>query len=645
MEKSLLSAKGSERILLLESLSHQLENSNVFRASSLAKEALILTRKENDKLKEEELFGWLGYLFRLQNIYDSSSFYFINAIVLAQERDNANAKAEYLNGLCQLERSQGKLSIAINHAVEALKLSEQEDNLKQTGEAFYNIGYIHLIQRSFDSALLYFRKSLTTRRQTGDSSLVAGSYNGIGLVFMRTDDYDESRKWFMNASALIDSISNPRLLAMIYNNTGVTYENQGEYAEGRKFYYRSIALKNKFGDWRGLASTYGNLGDNFRESGNPDEALKYAVLSQKLSIETKSLDYLINSHKLMAYAYELKRDFKNAYEHFQIYHDLEDSLFNSNKARQVNDMLARYQVEKKQEENEKLKASAALTESTLSRQKIIIITAAISLGIVLLVMNFLYNLYTRSKKLAADLAIQKAEAEQMNSQLNLAMQDNLNITNFMVHDLRAPMNKVAGFTNLIQKDGVLNSQQAMYATKLMEVVDQGRKLIDDLLTVNKPQALNIRLFDCNNLLQDTIREYSSIADQKNISISYDLPDGSVILESDEDFVNRVMDNFLSNAIKFSSTGSNVTVTLKEEEITISIAIKDEGPGFTEEDQKSLYQKFKRLSARPTNGEPSTGLGLAIAKNIIDSLGGSISLNTESGKGSTFTVEFPKRFSS
>jgi signal transduction histidine kinase len=461
---------------------------------------------------------------------------------------------------------------------------------------------------------------------------------------MRTEDYDESRKWFMYASALIDSVSNPRLLAMIYNNTGVTYENQGEYAEGRKYYYRSIALKNMFGDWRGLASTYGNLGDNFRESGNPDEALKYAALSQKLSIETKSLDYLITSHKLMAYAYELKRDFKNAYEHFQIFHDLQDSLFNANKARQVNDMLARYQAEKKQEENEKLKASAALTESTLSRQKIIIISAAISLGIVLLVLNFLYNLYTRSKKLATDLAIQKAEAEQMNSQLNLAIQDNMNITNFMVHDLRAPMNKVAGFTNLIQKDGTLNSQQAMYVAKLMEVVDQGRKLIDDLLTVNKPQSLNVKLFDCNNLLQDIIREYSSIADQKNISINYDLPDGSIVVESDEDFVNRVMDNLLSNAIKFSPSGGNVAVSLKEEELKISISIKDEGPGFTDEDQKSLYQKFKRLSARPTNGEPSTGLGLAIAKNIVDSLGGSILLNTESGKGSTFIVEFPKQFS-
>jgi signal transduction histidine kinase len=485
--------------------------------------------------------------------------------------------------------------------------------------------------------------SLDTRRLPGDSSLVAGSYNGIGLVIMRSEDYDESRKWFMKAVSLIDSVNSPRLMAMIYNNTGVTYENQGKFKEGRRYYYRSIALKNRLHDLRGLASTYGNLGDNFRESGEPDEALKYASLSQRLSIETRSLDYLITSHKLMAYAYEQKQDFKNAYEHFQIYHDLQDSLFNSNKARQVNDMLARYHAEKRQKENESLKVSAALNESTLTRQKVIIIGAAISLGVVLLVMNFLYNLYSRSKKLAADLAVQKAEAEQMNSQLNLAIQDNLNITNFMVHDLRAPMNKVAGFTSLIQKDGTLNPQQTVYAAKLIEVVDQGRKLIDDLLTVNKPKLLSIKSLDYNNFLQDIIRQYSSVADQKNITISYDLPDGSVIIESDEELLNRMMDNLFSNAIKFSPSGSNVAVKLKEEESLIAISIKDEGPGFTEEDQKSLYQKFKRLSARPTNGESSTGLGLAIAKNIVDLLGGTIVLKTELGKGSTFTVEFPKQY--
>jgi signal transduction histidine kinase len=642
LEKSLAHAKGHKRLMLLETLSRKLENTDIKRATVLAKEAVTLASTERNQHKEQQLAGWLGYLFRLQNSYDSASLFYDKALLIAREREDASSCAEYLNGFSQLVRARGKLSEAIEYAIEAHRYAEQAKDLKQMGDAVYNIGYVHQTQKSYDSALLYFRKSLKVRRQAGDSLSVAGSYNGIGLVFMRKEDYDQARYWFMKAASMITQENNPRLLSMVFNNTGITYEDQGKFAEGRKYYYQSIDLKIKLGDKRGLASTYGNLGDNYYESGNPDEAIKFARLSMALSKETHSLDYLITAHKILSRAYEKKADFKNAYENFVLYHNFQDSLFNTNKAKQVHEMIAKYNVEKKDKENEKLKASAALNETALTRQKFIIIGAAISLGIVLFVMNFLYKLYSRSKKMTLALAQQKAQAEQVNAQLTLAMQDNMNITKFMVHDLRAPLSKVAGFTNLIQKDGVLNPRQTTYASKLMEVVEQGRKLIDDLLTINRPQEVNVKQFDCLNFLYEMVQQFAIVAEQKKITISTNLPYGAVIIESDRELVGRVIDNLLSNAIKFSPFECQIVVSLREEADWVSISVTDEGPGFTEADQMFLYQKFKRLSAQPTNGESSTGLGLAIAKNIMDQLGGTIMLATQYGQGSTFTIVLPKK---
>src|SRR5204862_7142473 len=142
------------------------------------------------------------------------------------------------------------------------------------------------------------------------------------------------------------------------------------------------------------------------------------------------------------------------------------------------------------------------------------------------------------------------------------------------------------------------------ASKLMEVVVQGRKLIDDLLTINRPQEINVKPFDCLNFLYEMAQQFSTVAEQKKITISTNLPYGAVIVESDRELVGRVIDNLLSNAIKFSPFESQIIVSLKEEVDWVSISVTDEGPGFTETDQKSLYQKFKRLSAQPTNGEPS-----------------------------------------
>jgi signal transduction histidine kinase len=103
-----------------------------------------------------------------------------------------------------------------------------------------------------------------------------------------------------------------------------------------------------------------------------------------------------------------------------------------------------------------------------------------------------------------------------------------------------------------------------------------------------------------------------------------------------------MDNLLSNAIKFSPKESLVAVTLGEEGGYFYISIKDQGPGFTEEDQRSLFQKFKKLSARPTAGESSNGLGLAIVKTLVDRLDGNIELKTQVRHGSEFFIRFPLR---
>jgi signal transduction histidine kinase len=638
LENALTRAHGQLRIPALEALSKKLENTDIKRATHLAEEALSLAKKSEHKT--QQLFGWLGHLKRLQSSYDTANQYLEKALAIADERNDTDAAAEYQNELSLLTRAQGKLASAINHALEAWRLAEQANNSKQLGDALYNVGYVHHTQRSYDSALLYFKKSLAVRRNAGDSLSVAMSYNGIGLVYMRLENYDEARRWFMRATILVDTKSNPRLLAMVYNNIGVTFENQKEFEKARDYYQQSLAIKKITDDKRGMASTYGNLADNYNESGNLDEAIRYARLSADLAKQTRSLDYMITAHKILAHTYEKKLNYKLAYENFVIFHDLQDSLFNTNKAREVNELITRYKVEKHEQENEKLKASAALNESVLSTQKVVIIFIAISLGIVLLVLNSIYKLYARSRKLAMELSNQKTEAERINSQLTLTMQENANITNFMVHDLKSPMDKVVGLTELMKREGELNAPQRTYISMVTDVVNQGRKLIDDLLAMGEPQTITVTEFDCVEFLIRLAKEHDFVAARKNIGLKLLLPETPVIIYTDKGLLRRAIDNLLSNAIKFSPENLTVSIILEADQNEISISIADEGPGFTEEDKKLAFQKFKRLSARPTRGEPSTGLGLAIVKNIADQLGATVTLTSATGVGAVLTITLP-----
>jgi signal transduction histidine kinase len=129
------------------------------------------------------------------------------------------------------------------------------------------------------------------------------------------------------------------------------------------------------------------------------------------------------------------------------------------------------------------------------------------------------------------------------------------------------------------------------------------------------------------------------SDNKKIGIVADLDEVSASL--DRSLTVQIIDNLISNAIKFSNHNTKVNVTLKEEKQTIRFEIEDEGPGIMEEDKPRLFQKFQKLNAQPTGGESSSGLGLSIVKKYVEAMKGKVWCESEFGKGAKFIVEFKK----
>ena len=103
---------------------------------------------------------------------------------------------------------------------------------------------------------------------------------------------------------------------------------------------------------------------------------------------------------------------------------------------------------------------------------------------------------------------------------------------------------------------------------------------------------------------------------------------------------QVLENLVSNAVKYSPPGKNIFVRLQHSAEAVRCEVQDEGPGLSPEDQKKLFGKFARLSAKPTGGEHSTGLGLSIVKKMVEAMNGKVWCESELGKGATFIVEFP-----
>ena len=175
--------------------------------------------------------------------------------------------------------------------------------------------------------------------------------------------------------------------------------------------------------------------------------------------------------------------------------------------------------------------------------------------------------------------------------------------------------------------------------------NQMRVFIKSLLAnaaVDRGFQIHFESFDFSAAVSHVLRQYEEPARTKEI-ILHNVPLAeSAFIDADPAAVEQVLDNIISNAIKFSPPKSTISITMQRNDTQVECHIKDQGPGFTDEDKARMFHRYSRLSARPTGGEPSTGLGLSIAKRLMQGMKGELDCHSLRGQGATFILRFSLR---
>jgi signal transduction histidine kinase len=253
---------------------------------------------------------------------------------------------------------------------------------------------------------------------------------------------------------------------------------------------------------------------------------------------------------------------------------------------------------------------------------------------------------------------QKELVEQQNEHLQKLDQEKNEMMGLVAHDLKNPISAIRNLANLIEtnqleKEVVLDVAQSIATTS-----NRMLSLVSNLLDLNRLEsgAMAFRIFSIDILpsVEGVFRQYQSQAAAKNITLHCTVEAVSTAALVDEQAIIEVLENLISNAVKYSPHGKNVFVRLNDEgkgqkeqdadsalpPAFLRVEVQDEGPGISPEDMKKLFTKFARLSAQPTGDEQSTGLGLSIVKKMVEAMNGKVWCESELGKGATFIVELP-----
>ena len=231
--------------------------------------------------------------------------------------------------------------------------------------------------------------------------------------------------------------------------------------------------------------------------------------------------------------------------------------------------------------------------------------------------------------------------------LVLKARDCDSLTAMVAHDLKSPLASIRFSVQMLAEEPALREERLQdLLASLVDSTDRTLAFIDDFLNRNAAASTvaldSFRPFALRDLLASVVQIYDHYGSEKKIRVDF-APSEPLEAFGDPLAVEHVIENLLSNAIKFAPPGSRVRVVLEPGNPgTARIRVLDRGPGISEDDRKHLFQRYVRLSARPTSGESSTGLGLSIAKQLADAMHGSLAYEPRAGGGSVFVFEMPTR---
>ena len=211
------------------------------------------------------------------------------------------------------------------------------------------------------------------------------------------------------------------------------------------------------------------------------------------------------------------------------------------------------------------------------------------------------------------------------------------------HDLRTPLTSIRGFVDLIEMAGPLNEQQKAFVEKIRNGVNDITELINDLLDLGRIEAGTAFEFApvaLDQVIRETVEALIGQAVSKNQRVDVYVPPNLPPVFGNRLRLGQVVSNLVGNAIKYTPPGGHIRVWAEEQEGQILVHVQDNGIGISAQDQTKLFQKFYRVKRKETEDIPGTGLGLAITKSIIERHDGRIWVNSELGKGSTFTFLLP-----
>lgn len=550
--------------------------------------------------------------------------------LLANDQPNISTSYSSL-GVCYTRV--GQYSLAAIHFEKSLDIDKKIGNTEYLSYNYNSLGKLYQLWGKNELALEYYRMALGYDTKFNNEDKMAIRLNSIGMTFRNLKQYDSAEIYLKKALFLDQKSGNKNKVAIRKSNLGSVYTAMGKYSSAEENYLSSINVFKETQNLYSLCLTYSNYADLLLLKKQLDQSKLYSNKSLELAKKIRSPIRLKDNYKRLSAIYDLEKNYKLAFENYKAFKAINDTLFNEESLKTINNLEVKYETEKLESENLQLKTKAELNELVIQRRNIVIFSV-ITLALMILTISIILYRQNRQK------AINNKVLKEKNAQLSVLNATKDKFFRIISHDLKNPLSAFRNITSALSNSvDEINKEEIKYFTN--ELNNSSTKLYELLVNLLKwaqtqtGMECKFNKVNLNKEVEGIIKLYDLNIKEKKQNIVVDIKHNTEVL-ADDKFVKTVIRNLLSNAIKFTPENGSILIYTENKNDKTHTHIKDSGIGMSLEDQKKLFKIDKNVKSIGNSKEKGTGLGLIICQEMLKKCNGSISVKSELGKGSTFT---------
>jgi len=588
--------------------------------------ALVLARKLSDKHLEAKTLNLIGVIQRGIGNREKALALSLDALTAAQECNDSTEIAYACNNIGGVYRLKAYYSLALNYILKGLTIFEHFNNKMGMSYCTINIGFIYRRQHNYLKAIEYYDLTFKLRDEINDKpgkivalTALAEIYTGMDNFKAALDKYSELEK---ECSAMKDNSG----LVKTWQGEGLLCMKRNDYLKAINYLKCSLDLAVELNSVEAQITSKRYLGLSYAYIGRYSEA--YDLLSQSLDQAKEFKDpYLIfGCYSNLSKYFEIRNDYNRSFYYLNLYSTLRDSIISQENINSVNEQEAIYKNERERKENSILQKDILLAEE----QRNYLILIAFLLIVITIVIYGRYHF----KKIA-------------NRQLNELNATKDKLFKIIAHDLKNPFMSIFGYSEILinEYNSLSDKERLQFISNIDKSSRQTYRLVENLLFWAQSQTGKLdfkpKVINLSNIIKQTVSLLQPMASNKYVKLGVDSSQ-EMNVYCDEEMIKTVLRNLIINGIKFTNSGGEINITLKDSDQHAEISVEDNGVGINYDKLSKLFSIENLESSIGTAGEKGTGLGLLLCKEFVEKHGGIIRVESIPQKGSKFIFTIPSQ---